>query len=165
MSMRTSALENSVKRSPLAEAQWLGNTGLSVRKKRQSSFLLPLTSLIDAFSIIVIYLLIGTQAGGLDMDMPKQIQLPVAESGQIIEAEMPTVRIEKGVYFINNQAVPKTQLAQKLYELKQSLADKNGVELLIQADTAMNYADLDPLLRAGSEAGIQKLKFAVIPPK
>jgi hypothetical protein len=29
----------------------------------------------------------------------------------------------------------------------------------------MEYADLDPLLRAGSEAGIEKLRFAVIPTK
>jgi biopolymer transport protein ExbD len=163
--MRTSTLENSVKRSPLAEAQWIGNSGVAGRRKKHSSFLLPLTSLIDAFSIIVIYLLIGTQAGGLDQDLPKQVQLPVAESGQIIEKEMPTVRIEKGAYFINNQLVQKSELAQKLYQLKTSLADKDGVELMIQADTAMNYADLDPLLRAGSQAGIQKLKFAVIPTK
>jgi biopolymer transport protein ExbD len=162
--MKKTNLVASVQRSPLGEAQWIGNLGATGRTKKHSSFLLPLTSLIDAFSIIVIYLLIGTQAGGLDQDLPKQIHLPVAESGQIIESEMPTIRIEKGIYYINDQQVSRDQLAQKLYQLKKP-DSQDSVEIMIQADTAMNYADLDPLLRAGSQAGIQKLKFAVIPQK
>jgi biopolymer transport protein ExbD len=162
--MKLTQFSTATQRSPLTEAQFLGRAGSSTRHKKTASFLLPLTSLIDAFSIIVIYLLIGTQAGGLDQDLPKQVNLPVAESGQIIDAEMPTVRIEKGSYYINNEKVANANLAQKLYELKKQ-STKDGVEILIQADTAMDYADLDPLLRAGSQAGIQKLKFAVIPTK
>jgi|SRR6185312_1699882 len=159
--MRTQ-FATTLQRSPLTEAQFLGSTGTSKARKSRPSYLLPLTSLIDAFSIIVIYLLIGTQAGGLDQDLPKQVNLPVAESGQLIDAVMPTIRIEKGAYYINDKQVVTAELAQRLHELK-AQSSKDGVEILIQADTAMNYADLDPLLKAGSQAGIQKLKFAVIP--
>ena len=34
---------------------------------------------------------------------------------------------------------------------------------MIQADNEMKYADLDPIIKAGSLAGIEKLKFAVVP--
>lgn len=162
--MKTTNFATATKRSPLGDAQWMGSMGKNTHKKSHAAVLLPLTSLIDAFSIIVIYLLIGTQGGGLDTDLPTQIKLPTAESGQIIDAEMLTVRIEKGSYYINDKKVANSELAQKLYQLK-GKGDKNNVEILIQADQAMDYADLDPLLRAGSQAGIQKLKFAVIPSK
>lgn len=149
-------------RSPLKEAQWIGTQGGGARRKKHGNVLLPLTSLIDAFSIIVIYLLIGTQGGGMEVDLPTQVQLPIAESGQMIDAELPTVRIEKGNYYINDRRVPVETLANSLAQLKNKSA-KDGVEILIQADKAMDYSELDPLLRAGAAAGIQKLKFAVIP--
>lgn len=152
-------------RSPLAEAQMLGSLGKSnSRHKPDTNVLLPLTSLIDAFSIIVIYLLIGTQGGGLEVDLPTQINLPVAEAGVVLDAETPTVRIEKGSYYINDKKVAVAELGRRLADLKKSNTSEN-VEILIQADQAMDFADLDPLLRAGSEAGIQKLKFAVVPNK
>ncbi len=150
-------------RSPLREAQWIGNQGASnARRNKNGNVLLPLTSLIDAFSIIVIYLLIGTQGGGLEADTKTQVQLPVAESGQILDSELPTIRIEKGNYYINDKRVPVEALANSLVLLKNK-STKDGVEILIQADKAMDYSELDPLLRAGAAAGIQKLKFAVIP--
>jgi biopolymer transport protein ExbD len=117
--------------------------------------------LIDAFSIIVIYLLIGTQTTGVETDVSKKIMLPVAEQGQAVDKEMSVLRIEKGQYFLNEQLVAKANLAQQLTALKSK--STTPIELMIQADTNMEYADLDPLVRAGSEAGIEKLRFAVIP--
>lgn len=162
--MRTTSFATAAQRSPLSEAQWIGQPGTASNKKKgHGAVLLPLTSLIDAFSIIVIYLLIGTQGGGLETDLPTQLKLPVATNSEVVNAEMPTVRIEKGVYYIDNKKVAVTDLAAKLSQLKNKTAAKDGMEIIIQADKAMDYEDLDPLLRAGSAAGIQKLKFAVIP--
>jgi biopolymer transport protein ExbD len=124
---------------------------------------LPLTSLIDAFCIIVIYLLIGTQTTGVESKLPGQMSLPTAEHSQVIEKEVATLRIEKGSYFLNEKPIAISALGSKLSQLKKQPTD--NVELLVQADTNMEYADLDPLLRAGSEAGIEKLRFAVIPTK
>lgn len=130
---------------------------------RELTTMLPLTSLIDAFVIIVIYLLIGTQSGGVETKLPSQMQLPVAQSGSSVEVA-PIVRIEKGVYFVDEKPVRAADLGRKLYELKKTIpADK--AEVLVQADKAMTYAMLDPILRASSQAGLNKLKFAVIPQK
>jgi biopolymer transport protein ExbD len=163
--MQSTAFAKSNHISPLAQAQYIGNNGVESRhSKLDSNVILPLTSLIDAFCIIVIYLLIGTQSGGVETDVSKNIQLPVAEAGQMIEKETSTVRIEKGQYFIDNKPVHISQLGVKLAELRKSVQEQD-MEIVIQADQAMDYSELDPLLRAGSEAGIQKLKFAVTPSK
>lgn len=134
-------------------------------KKRMGSELaiaLPLTSLIDAFSIIVIYLLIGTQNSGIESTIPSTISLPTASHSVGIEKETPILTIQKGVYRLNDQVVSVKALGQKLLELKNKAQDKT-LELLVQADQEMKYQDLDPLLKAGSESGIEKMKFAVVP--
>lgn len=159
--MKNLFLKTSGRRSPLAEAQTLANQGRSVRRSGDAAPVLPLTSLIDAFSIIVIYLLVGTQNGGMDMSIPNRLQLPTAESGTSLE-ESPIVRIEKGMYFIDDELVSAHELGRRLFELKKKMKD-DRTQILVQADHQMNYAALDPLLRAGSEAGIQKIKFAVLP--
>lgn len=162
--MFSSSLRKTSRTSPLEQAQRLKNgDSAGGRHRLEMAPVLPLTSLIDAFSIIVIYLLIGTQSGGLEINAPARLQLPVASSSTTLEKESPIVRIEKGQYFINDQMVAPQQLGAKLDELKRASGQTEDAEILIQADQAMNYADLDPLLKAGSEAGIQKLKFAVLP--
>ena len=159
----TSFLDNSQRRSPLKDTQELG--GKKSKGKgfgRDLGLALPLTSLIDAFSIIVIYLLIGTQGSGIEADIPVHMKLPIANHSQSVEKEHPTLRIQKGRYFLNDKVVSASQLTNRLSELKEKSADKN-IELMIQADTEMKYAELDPLIKAGSLAGIEKLKFAVVP--
>lgn len=163
--MKASPLADKTRHSVLEQAQILKVGGHSRTKhKPELALALPLTSLIDAFSIIVIYLLIGTQSGGEEIDVSKHIELPTAEAQQPIEKVSPIVRIEKGEYYINDQKVAVQNLGAKLVEVKKGL-DEKDIEILIQADTKMDYAQLDPLIRAGSEAGIQKLKFAVLPTK
>ncbi|WP_413584076.1 ExbD/TolR family protein [Bdellovibrio sp. HCB274] len=159
--MRTSFLNANQKRSPLVETQTLK---AGARKKsgaaRNLALALPLTSLIDAFSIIVIYLLIGTQSTGIEVKSGP-INLPTADHATSVDKEMAILRIEKGNYFINDERVAGSQLGSKLESLKKD--PKDSVELMIQADTEMKYADLDPIIKAGSLAGIEKLKFAVVP--
>ena len=96
--MKTSSfLQTNNKRSPLQETQVLG---AGAKKKspmrREMAIALPLTSLIDAFSIIVIYLLIGTQNSGIEANIPSQLSLPQASHSQGVEKETAILRIEKG---------------------------------------------------------------------
>ena len=106
----------------------------------------------------------GTQTSGMEADVPSKMTLPSASHSQGVDKASPILRIEKGNYFLNDVKVASKQLVEKLAELKSNSADKN-VELMIQADQTMKYADLDPLVKAGSLAGIEKLKFAVVPEK
>jgi len=122
---------------------------------------LPLTSLIDAFSIIVIYLLIGTQGGGLESPI-KGMHLPVAQNSVPAAQDMAVLKIEKGRMHLNDQLIPPGQLQRKLEELK-AHKKSSTVELMVQADQELNYSEIDPLVKAGSLAGIEKLRFAVLP--
>ena len=149
--------------SPIQQAMSLKKSGKKKSHGANMEIALPLTSLIDAFCIIVIYLLIGTQSTGVETQISKGINLPQAVGGSTVDKEIATLRIEKGNYFLDEKQVTLGNLAQKLSELKK--ASKDPVELMVQADTLMEYSDLDPLLKAGSEAGIEKLRFAVIPTK
>jgi biopolymer transport protein ExbD len=154
----------SQRRSPLTQAMSLKEgQGKKSGHTKELALALPLTSLIDAFCIIVIYLLIGTQTSGVESQVPGKISLPQADHGQAVEKSIATLRIENGNYFLDEKQISRQALGQKLSELKKDKTD--AVELMVQADTQMEYADLDPLLRAGSEAGIEKLRFAVIPAK
>ncbi len=149
------------RRSPLLETQRMtmkGGKKLSVRDLAQA---LPLTSLIDAFSIIVIYLLIGTQSGGIETSI-KGMNLPIAQNSQGLEKSVAILRIQNNQFFLNDQPVTLKNLTEKLVELKNSTTEKI-VELMVQADQNMEYSQLDPLIKAGSLAGIEKLKFAVLP--
>lgn len=130
--------------------------------RRELGLALPLTSLIDAFSIIVIYLLIGTQNGGMESEIPTKLNLPTADHSQSVEKMMPILRIEKGNYFLDDKRIAARDLSSKLSEIKKNSEEKE-LELMIQADTEMKYSELDPLIKAGSLAGIEKLKFAVVP--
>jgi len=152
-----------MRKSPLLAAMSLkdSNKREGSGATKELALALPLTSLIDAFCIIVIYLLIGTQSGGVETNVSAKINLPDAENGASVDKEIATLRIEKGHYFLDEKMISKNSLTEKLAELKAKSAQ--SVELMIQADTNMEYADLDPLLRAGSEAGIENLRFAVIP--
>ncbi|MFM6929482.1 MAG: ExbD/TolR family protein [Bdellovibrio sp.] len=161
--MRTSFVLPNQRRSPLTDTQ-----NLKPGSKRKSLFrrdlalALPLTSLIDAFSIIVIYLLIGTQSSGMETKVPGQMNLPAAEHSISVNKVTPILKIQKGVYYIDDVKVASNQLVNKLDALKKESKDKD-IELMIQADTEMKYSELDPIIKAGSLAGIEKLKFAVVP--
>lgn len=162
--MRKSFVDHSQRRSPLTEMLRLKGTKKS-GMGREMAIALPLTSLIDAFSIIVIYLLIGTQGGGIESKVPTNFNLPLAQYSQTLTEETPILRIEKGRYFLNDEQISLNNLGAKLQKLQAQKKSDAVVKkaLMVQADTEMRYADLDPLLRAGSQAGIEQLKFAVVP--
>lgn len=164
--MKTSSFANTQERkSPLADLQNL-KPGMKGKKSRgpRLELALPLTSLIDAFSIIVIYLLIGTQTSGIESDVPHKMNLPVAENSTTLDKETTTLTIQKGVYRLNDKVVSVHALAAKLAEIKNNSTEKT-VELVVQADQEMKYQDLDPLLKASSASGFEKMRFAVVPTK
>jgi biopolymer transport protein ExbD len=161
--MKTSSFANKKTKSPLGSLQNL-KPGLKGKKSGRGglALALPLTSLIDAFSIIVIYLLIGTQTSGMESNIPTKMQLPIAEHAVGLDKETTTLTIQKGVYKLNDDVVAVRVLAQKLSEIKKA-SKEESMELLVQADQEMKFEDLDPLLKASSQAGFEKMKFAVVP--
>ncbi len=160
--MLTTSLKQTQIASPLASQGVLKPRGSTARRVLFSS--LMLTSLVDAFSILVIFLLMSTQ-NGIEIELKKTEKLPQATAVDGLERGI-VLRIEGDRYFIDDRPVPERGLSKALAEAKESfesgLLNNAKAGLLVQADRDMDFEALSPVLRAGSEAGLSQFKFAAI---
>lgn len=129
--------------------------------KRSMVASLMLTSLVDAFSILVIFLIMNHSASNEVVNVGNKVSLPQARESQFIQSGV-VVRVEGGQFIVDDQVVPVTQLAAHLKGLNSSVEVARREGLIIVADRALDYADLSPVILAGSQSGFTKFKFAVI---
>ena len=135
------------------------------RKKRRSEAGLILTSLVDAFSILVIFLMMNNGNPQAEVKMSKDLTLPASKQSQPV-TQTTTIRIERGHYFVNEQEVRVDQIGEMLKTIKVELEQKGSSEkesLTILADKEMDFATLNPLVLGASQAGFSEFKFAVMP--
>lgn len=160
--MMTTSLKQTQIASPLSAQGVLRPKGHSANRVLVSS--LMLTSLVDAFSILVIFLLMSTQ-NGIEIELKKTEKLPQASAVDGLEKSI-VLRIEGDKYFIDDQPVAESQLSKKLIAMKKTfeagLLNKAKAGLIVQADREMDFEALSPVLRAGSAAGLSQFKFAAI---
>lgn len=155
-------LRNKTLYSPLAGQSRLKPSGRGARRAIHASLLL--TSLVDAFSILVIFLMMNSATDSSDVDAGKDISLPKAVSG-IASQKVTVVKVVKGQFFINDSAVSQNMLDDVLTDIHQDLTKKElptADSLLILADREMNYGELNPIIVHGSRAGFSELRFAVV---
>ncbi len=113
-----------------------------------------MTSLVDAFSILVIFLIINHSASQDVVNIGQNIQLPKAGDSQFIQEGI-VVRVEDGKFMIEEKPVALPQLASTLKKLNDGTAEVAKKEgLIIVADRNLDYADLSPVILAGSNAGL-----------
>lgn len=122
---------------------------------------LMLTSLVDAFSILVIFLIMNHSANQEVVNVGDRVTLPTARESQTIMSGV-VVRIEDSKYFIEDKAVTIDHLISDLKKMNQTVEAAKREGLIIVADRNLNYADLSPVILAGSQAGFTKFKFAVV---
>jgi len=156
----TSPLKRTLLHSPLKQQSTLRPT--NGRRRRTMFASLMLTSLVDAFSILVIFLIMNTSASQdtLDVDMQK-MALPKATNSQLIMDGV-TVRVEGNSFEVDKKPVRKDQLVATLKQIYAASAEAKKDGLIIVADKNLGYEELNPVLLAGSQAGFSKFKFAVI---
>jgi len=122
-------------------------------------FTLTLTSLIDAFTIIVIYLLVNFGNPNQNTKLNGSIELPQAVKNDDV-GEGTVVSIKNGRYFFETKEVTLAEITRDLVEVIQKKSgDQN---LLIEADKSTDYQALSPIILAGSQAGFHQFKFAVL---
>ena len=165
MFLGKSVLQTNLRTSPLGGQSVLGpKKGKHVRPM---VFTLALTSLIDAFSILVIFLLIQGPSGQKDIQVGKDVQLPTVQT--LVQMDEGTsVRIEDGKYFIENAEVSPKDLVSRLHEIRQKLIEsksKNDKSLIVQADKRSDFESINPIIQAGAQTGFEQIKFAVLPRK
>ncbi len=128
---------------------------------------LILTSLVDAFSILVIYLLMNTSAATEQLDLEKNLTLPLATQSEVLQAGVVVTTIN-GKYKVKEQEMKAEDLMKTLQALNLNLKDADDnrhKNLVIQADKNSSFETLNPIIMAGTQAGFETIKFAVLPNK
>jgi biopolymer transport protein ExbD len=122
-----------------------------------------LTSLVDCFAIILIYLLMATSFGELDLDIPEGMKLPKASEATALKNPL-IIQVREQSYLLNNRVLSLPQLTEALKQAADSTkaSDSNSKALVIQADKNLSYAELNPVVMAGLQAGFDELQFAVM---
>jgi biopolymer transport protein ExbD len=132
--------------------------GVTSEKGKTLFFALNLTTLIDAFCILVIFLLSNMNGQLKNLEISKSLVLPSAAKTASLDDGI-VVRIEQNNIFMNNQIVTKEQIAEALLKAKKM----ETASLVIQADRNSDYENIGLVLRAGGQAGYEKYVFAVLP--
>lgn len=157
-------MENQLTKNKILTSELKKSAVLNADGKSYESGITPslvLTPLVDAFAILVIYLLVNTSAAQHQILIDGTISLPMASETQTIE-EGVLVKVNNGEYTVENKKVSTSQL---VYELRKLMAKQNPEKipfLIVEADKASSFENLSPIMVAGSSAGFEKFKFAVI---
>lgn len=163
--MRTthSILDETIMRSVLA-SQSLVNPQDGKWKRNMVADLL-LTALIDAFSILVIFLLMSFSSTGDILFLSKDTELPKAQLASELERN-PVVRIEADKMFVEDRLATVDQLTGELLELRKKFMETHanmeypGI-VTIQGDRRLKYEVLSQVVAAASQAGYSDIRFAV----
>jgi biopolymer transport protein ExbD len=138
----------------------------SERHKREVHAELLLTALIDAFSILVIFLLMSFSSSGEVIVPGKGIELPKATMGEQLDRQ-PVVKVEDGKIFVEDKEVTVNSLVGELLALRKRFQETRPGEefpgiVTIQGDRRLKYEVLNSIVLASSQAGFSDIKFAVI---
>lgn len=164
MMVNQSVIKNSAFQSVIGESSIIKPT--SERHKREVHAELLLTALIDAFSILVIFLLMSFSSSGEIIYMNKGMELPKAVAGEQLDRQ-PVVKIEEGKLFLEDKEVKADNLVVALMDLRKKFQETRPGEefpgiLTIQGDRRLKYEMLNSVVLASSQAGFSDIKFAVI---
>ncbi len=125
-----------------------------------------LTSLVDTFSVLVIYLLMSFSTTGELLYIGKGMELPSAS--QVVElGRNVLVKVEKNKLFVEEEEISVNSLVEKLMQLRKNWetyypgTEFNGA-MTVQADRRQTYDLLSHVIQAGSHAGYSNIDFAVI---
>lgn len=154
-----SNLKNRVMFSPLASQSAIRPQ--RARRSRNVTASLMLTSLVDAFSILVIFLMMNSATEQSDFQVEKSIVLPKAEMSEATY-KTTTVKFIKDQILVNDKPIVRDQLGGALASIhEQSKGQPNADSLVVIADKDMDFASLNPIIVAGSRVGFSEFKFAV----
>lgn len=126
---------------------------------------LLLTALIDAFSILVIFLLINFSSAGDLLMIGKGQELPRAAVADVLDRN-PVVKLEEGKIFLESKEITQADLVGGLLALRKQFSETHSGEeypgvLTIQGDRRLKYEQLNQIVLAASHAGFSDIRFAV----
>lgn len=145
------------------------SSSFSVAGKRNIGQLyapLMLTSLVDAFSILVIYLLVNfsvtqNNLSAEEIKLPESSQIQTLESGLVIAVSQDSYIIDDKKVEVGD-AVGLLASLEMLKKKKGSEFDDGQSEIILQADRNLKFEKLSPLLLAAAQVGFSNIRLAVV---
>jgi len=142
--------------------------GRSAKRNRASATLM-LTSLIDAFSILVVYLLMFFSDTAELNYTSSGIELPSASLIERLDRYF-ILSIKKEGYFVEDKKLELESLGPYLLSLKKKLersemdykSEGQKQTITIQADKNISYQELSPVIQVCSQLGFSHIKFVVL---
>lgn len=141
-------------------------TPRGAKMKRQIAADLLLTALIDAFSILVIFLLMNFSSTGEILMIGKNQELPKAHLADILERN-PVIKIDENKLYVEDKLVDANSITAELLELRKKYQELHPNEAFpgiatIQADRRVKYEFLNQIILGMNQAGYSDIKFAVV---
>ncbi len=143
------------------------SSGRGRRSVKKPAAVLMLTSLIDAFSILVVYLLMFFSSAAEMSYVSSEIELPKAAAIERLDRRF-IIQIRKDGYFAEEKKIEASRLTAFLLGLKKSLSEKyesgdpRSETITIQADKNLFYDKLSPVIQACGQTGFSDIKLAVL---
>ncbi len=149
---------------------------------QEATFPLQITSMIDMFTIILVFLLKSYASSSVDITPSQTMRLPSSTSLQA-PAEALKLMVSKDAIFVDDKEVmrvdgtvaqDKSKLIKPLYDAltiqatkSKNIGTKNESaqfdgKVIMQADQTLNYQYLQKVMYTAALAGYTDFKFAVI---
>lgn len=162
--MINSLIKHTAQQSILQNASILDPKGGS--RKRNIVADLLLTALIDAFSILVIFLLMNFSSTGEILFINKGMELPKATQADFLDRN-PVVKIDQGKIYLEEKEVAINELTASLIEIKKKFEDRRqnaeaSSVITVQADRRVKYETLNQVVVAAAQSGMSDIKFAIL---
>jgi biopolymer transport protein ExbD len=127
---------------------------------------LLLTALIDAFSILVIFLLMSFSSSGEILALTKDVELPKAGLGINLERH-PVIKLENGKVYLEDKEIQETDLVAEMMVLREKFKEIHPNQeypgiITIQADRRVKYEKMNSIIVASGNAGFSDIKFAIL---
>ena len=156
----------------------LAQKNMKARGKRQQFSGLMLTSMVDMFTLLVIFLLSNFSASGDLLLSAKDIKLPQAKSTTELERAI-VVAVSAATVTVEGEKVGDTaelqrnedpripEMTDKLLERKRVVtqlmgADKFKGQIIIQADGDIDFKLIKKVMYSATEAGYGAFQYAVV---
>jgi len=124
---------------------------------------LMLTSLVDAFSILVIFLLMNTNSTIEEMQLGRGDQIPVAFHSSALKKGL-LVDIDQNSIEIEGKSVRLSELTRSLQDAAASRSVESEKVVVIKASKRTGFEQISPVLVAASQAELQNFRLVVIDP-
>jgi biopolymer transport protein ExbD len=160
----------------------------ALRKNQDGTFALQITSMIDMFTIILVFLLKSYASSSVEIAVNQNVRLPSSTASVAPVEALKLVVSTKGIYVddkqvavIENGTIGKNYVDSKdekfirpLYDALKIQADKSKAisaqnkdvefegKIIFQADQGLDYKLLRKVMYTSSFAGYTDFKFAVV---